>query len=52
MSYLFLYQCHKAQKKREYGDRVREVEQTSFPPLVFATTGGMERDAIVFFTVV
>ena len=44
-----LYRRHEAQKKREYGDRVREVEQASFTPLVFATTGGMGREAIVFY---
>ena len=44
-----LYRRHEAQKKREYGDRVREVEQASFTPFVFATTGGMGREAIVFY---
>ena len=29
-----LYRRHEVQKKREYGDRVREVEQASFTPLV------------------
>jgi len=28
------------QEQQEYGDRIREVEQASFTPLVFATTGG------------
>ena len=44
-----LYRRHEAQKKREYGDRVGEVERASFTPLVFATTGGMGREAIVFY---
>ena len=44
-----LYRRHEAQKKHEYGDRVTEVEQASFTPLVFATTGGMGREAIVFY---
>ena len=35
-------------KKREYADRIREVEQVSFTPLVFVTTGGMGREAVVF----
>ena len=39
-----LYRRHEAQKKREYGDRVREVEQASFTPLMFATTGGYDYD--------
>ena len=36
-------------KKREYGDRVREVELASFTPLVFSTTGGMGKEATVFY---
>ena len=28
---------------------MREVEQASFTPLVFATTGGMGKEAIVFY---
>jgi len=44
-----LYRHHEAQKKREYGERVREVEQASFTPLVFSTTRGMGREAIVFY---
>ena len=35
--------------KREYGDRIREVENGSFTPLVFATTGGMGREATLFY---
>ena len=36
-------------KKREYGDRVREVELASFTSLVFSTTGGMGREGTVFY---
>ena len=36
-------------KKREYGDRVQEVELASFTPLVFSTTGGMGREGTVFY---
>ena len=36
-------------KKREYGNRVREVEYASFTPLVFATSGGMGKEATMFF---
>ena len=37
-------------KKREYGDRVREVELASFTPLVFSTTGGtVRREGTVFY---
>ena len=44
-----VYRCHEQEKKREYGDRVREVEKASFTPLVFATTGGMGKEATVFY---
>jgi len=44
-----LYRCQEQQKKREYGDHIREVEQASFTPLVFATTGGMRKEAMVFY---
>ena len=40
---------HELQKKREYGERVREVEQASFTPLVFSTTGGIGRKALTFY---
>ena len=44
-----IYRRHELQKKREYGDRIREVESASFTPLVFSTTGGMGREAITFY---
>ena len=44
-----IYRRHEQAKKREYGDRVREVELVSFTPLVFATTGGMGREATIFY---
>ena len=34
-------------KKREYGERIREVEHGSFTPLVFTTGGGMGQEAMV-----
>ncbi len=34
--------------KRKYGDRVREIEFVSTTPLVFATTGGMDRETTAF----
>ncbi len=33
------YSKHEAEKKRTYGQRVREVEHGSFTPLVFTSTG-------------
>ena len=44
-----LYRRHEQAKKREYGDRIREIENGSFTPLVFATTGGMGREATMFY---
>ena len=45
----YVYRRHEQQKKREYGDRVREVELASFAPLVFSTTGDMGREAVTFY---
>jgi len=36
-----LYRQYEQLKKREYGDRIREIENGSFTPLVFAMMGGM-----------
>ena len=44
-----LYRQHERQKKREYGDRVRQVELGCFTPLVFSTTGGMALEATTTF---
>ena len=35
------YRRHEAEKKRAYEQRIREVEHSSFTPLVFSATGGM-----------
>ena len=35
--------------KREYEERVREIEHGSFSPLVFSTTGGMGNTATVVY---
>ena len=35
------YSKHELDKKREYEERVREIEHGSFSPLVFSTAGGM-----------
>ena len=34
--------------KRQYEQRVREIEHTSFTPLVLSATGGMASEATVF----
>ena len=40
-----MYLTHEGQKKRAYNARVLQIEKGSFTPLVFATTGGMGREA-------
>lgn len=40
-----LYQRNEREKRRQYQERVCEVERGSFTPLVFATTGGMGSNA-------
>ena len=44
-----VYRRHELQKKRGYGERVREVEQASFTPLVFSTIGGKGGEALTFY---
>ena len=36
-----IYRIHENKKKRKYNSRVTEIEQGTFTPLVFTTTGGM-----------
>ena len=43
------YRKHELAKKREYAQRVREVEHGVFTPLVLSTTGGMGREAAKFY---
>ena len=43
------YRRHEQAKKREYGQRIREVERGVFTPLVLSTTGGMGREATTFY---
>jgi len=52
MSELELATCYKwneGEKRHAYEYRVREVEQGSFTPLEFSTSGGMGRAAIVAY---
>ena len=42
-----LFRKMEGDKKREYGERIREVEHGSFTPLVFTTGGGMGQEAMV-----
>ena len=36
-----IYRQHETEKKHKYASRILEVEQATFAPLVFSTTGGM-----------
>ena len=42
------YRKHERQKRRQYEQRVREVDNSSFCPLVFSSSGGAGPAAIVF----
>ena len=44
-----LYKQHENKKKREYGQRIRDIERGCFTPLVFTTTGGMGKEATAFY---
>ena len=44
-----VYKRHEDAKKREYGQRVLDVEHGVFTPLVLSTTGGMGREATTFY---
>ena len=35
------YKKHENEKKRQYAEKVMEIEQGTFTPLVFSTAGGM-----------
>ena len=43
------FRRHEQAKKREYGERVREVEHGVFTPLVLSTTGSLGREATTFY---
>ena len=43
------YHKHENEKKRVYEQRIRETEHSSFTPLMFSATGGMGRQATVFY---
>ena len=43
------YKKHELEKKREYEERVREIEHGSFLPLVFTTAGGMSSIATTVY---
>ena len=41
-----IYKKHENEKKRQYAERVMEIEQVTFTPLVFTTTGGMADECV------
>ena len=43
------YRKHENEKKRAYEQRIREVEHSSFTPLVFSATGGTGKLGSVFY---
>ena len=43
------YRRHEMEKKRVYEQRVREIEHSTFTPLVLSATAGMGKEATVFF---
>ena len=43
------FRRHEQAKKKEYGERVRDIEHSVFSPLVLSTTGGLGREATTFY---
>ena len=43
-----IYRKHELSKKHLYEARIRDVEHSSFTPLIFSATGGMANEATVF----
>ena len=44
------HEKNEAEKKRNYQERIQQVEQGSFTPLVFTTSGGMGPEAKLFYS--
>ena len=43
------YKAQEKEKKRQYNQRITEIEHGSFSPLVFSTSGGLGKEATVFY---
>ena len=43
------FRKHELEKKRAYDQRIREVEQASFTPLVMSASGGLAKEATNFY---
>ena len=41
-----IYRLHENEKKRQYSSRVLDIEQATFTPLIFTTTGGMGKECL------
>ncbi len=44
-----VYKKHEQAKKRAYEERIREVEHATFTPVVLSTTGGIAKEANIFY---
>ena len=44
-----VYRMHEKMKKRQYQQRVLEIEHASFTPLILSATGGMANEATFFY---
>ena len=44
-----IYRRHELDKISQYEQRVREVEHSSFTPLIFSSSGGMDKVATTFY---
>ena len=47
--YPHCYRKHEIEMKCQYEQRVREIEHSSFTPFVLSATGGMAKEATVFY---
>ena len=43
-----IYSKHENEKKRKHAERILQIEQGTFTPLIFATTGGMAPECQMF----
>ena len=45
-----MYESNEKEKKRQYNERIMEVEHGTFTPLVMSATGGMSRESKKFYS--
>ena len=46
-----IYKKHENEKKTQHGERVMQIEQGTFPPLVFTATGEMVDDCVKYHSI-